>query len=429
MEAWGDSFTDAPTITAAREAIGIWLTQASSTNALTITGSGALTLSSGGAYTVTVPGTGTMVLANSTATLTNKTFDTAGTGNSFLINGLAATANTGTGSVVRATSPTLVTPVLGVATCTSINGLSITGAGGSLIFSGPSSLTIGADDVSFTTAGNTNITLPTTGTMATLTGSETLTNKVLTAATITTSLVPTTDDGAALGSTSNKFSDLFLASGAVLNFNNGNVAVTHSAGILTVGTGDLRVTTAGTNSASCVTVGGTQTLTAKTLTTPTITTPNITTPSISTGGSWGGTPNFTGGLTAEGDIQADSGGDIVVADVNGKIGYTTGAGGSVTQATSKSTSVTINKPAGKITMNGASLAATTDVSFSVDNSVCDASCNVIINVISGATTGAYQVTAHTIGIGSFGVTLRNMTAGSLSESVVLQFCIIKGAIT
>lgn len=42
-----------------------------------------------------------------TKTLTNTTYDTAGAGNSFLINGLAATANTGTGSVVRSASPSL----------------------------------------------------------------------------------------------------------------------------------------------------------------------------------------------------------------------------------------------------------------------------------------------------------------------------------
>jgi hypothetical protein len=50
--------------------------------------------------------------AAATKTLTNTTFDTAGTGNSFSINGLAATANTGTGSVVRATSPTIATATL-----------------------------------------------------------------------------------------------------------------------------------------------------------------------------------------------------------------------------------------------------------------------------------------------------------------------------
>ncbi|MEK7140631.1 MAG: hypothetical protein AAB815_02480, partial [Patescibacteria group bacterium] len=37
----------------------------------------------------------------------------------------------------------------------------------------------------------------------------------------------------------------------------------HSTGLLTMGTGDLRVTTAGTNTASVVTVGGTQTITNK----------------------------------------------------------------------------------------------------------------------------------------------------------------------
>ena len=82
---------------------------------------------------------------------------------------------------------------------------------------------------------------------------------------------PPTSDGAALGSTTLQWADLFLASGGVLNFANGNWVATHTSGILTVGTGDLRVTTAGTNTASVVTVGGTQTLTAKTLTAPTVT--------------------------------------------------------------------------------------------------------------------------------------------------------------
>jgi hypothetical protein len=83
-------------------------------------------------------------------------------------------------------------------------------------------------------------------------------------------LRPTTDDGAALGDTTHHFSDLFLATGAVLNFNNGNVAVTHSSGILTMGTGELRITTAGTNAASVPTLGSTSTLTNKTLTSPVI---------------------------------------------------------------------------------------------------------------------------------------------------------------
>lgn len=89
---------------------------------------------------------------------------------------------------------------------------------------------------------------------------------------INTSLLPGVDDGAALGSTSKNWSDLFLASGAVININNGNWVATHTSGVLTVGTGDFRVTTAGTNTASVVTVGGAQTLTNKTLTSPTFAT-------------------------------------------------------------------------------------------------------------------------------------------------------------
>lgn len=92
---------------------------------------------------------------------------------------------------------------------------------------------------------------------------------------VTTALVPDANDGAALGTTALSFSDLFLASGGVINFNNGNAVITHSSGVITVSTGDLRVTTAGTNTASAVTVGGTQTLTNKTLTSPTITTASL----------------------------------------------------------------------------------------------------------------------------------------------------------
>lgn len=79
---------------------------------------------------------------------------------------------------------------------------------------------------------------------------------------------PATNNAAALGTSSLQWADLFLASGGVINFDNGNWEATHTSGILTVGTGDLRVTTAGTNTASVVTVGGSQTLTGKTLTTP-----------------------------------------------------------------------------------------------------------------------------------------------------------------
>lgn len=71
--------------------------------------------------TLTLPtSTDTLVGAATTNTLTNKTFNTAGTGNVFQINGTTISANTGTGSNVLATSPTLVTPTLGAAIATTV---------------------------------------------------------------------------------------------------------------------------------------------------------------------------------------------------------------------------------------------------------------------------------------------------------------------
>ncbi len=83
---------------------------------------------------------------------------------------------------------------------------------------------------------------------------------------------PTANDGKALGTTALGWSDLFGATGFTINFANGDWVATHSTGIVTVSTGDLRVTTAGTNTASVVTVGGAQTLTSKTLTSPIVNT-------------------------------------------------------------------------------------------------------------------------------------------------------------
>lgn len=133
-------------------------------------------------------------------------------------------------------------------------------------------VTSGAFVATFTFTNTTTVTFPTTGTLATLAGAETLTNKVLTSATVTTKISPTTNDGAPLGDTTHNFSDLFLASGAVLNYANGDVTLTHSSGILTLGTGELRITTVGTNAASVPTLGSTSALTNKTLTSPVIST-------------------------------------------------------------------------------------------------------------------------------------------------------------
>lgn len=113
-------------------------------------------------------------------------------------------ATTGSGDVVRATSPTLVTPNLGTpsaAVLTSATGLPLTtgvtgilpGAnGGTGVNNGTKTITLGGNlttsgafATTLTATAATSVTLPTTGTLATLAGTETLTNKTLTSPTMT----------------------------------------------------------------------------------------------------------------------------------------------------------------------------------------------------------------------------------------------------
>ena len=106
-----------------------------------------------------------------------------------------------------------------------------------------------------------------------------------------------------------------------------------------------------------------------------------------------------------------------------QLGYTTDAQGSVTQATSKSTAVTLNKSAGQITMNGAALGATTNVTFTLNNSLISTNDVLILNVYGG-TSGSYNVWVSGLAAGSATITVRNITGGSLSEAIVINFALI-----
>lgn len=111
--------------------------------------------------------------------------------------------------------------------------------------------------------------------------------------------------------------------------------------------------------------------------------------------------------------------------VTEEIGYASGAQGSVTQATSKSTGVTLNKSCGQITMNGAALAGTTNVTFTLTNSAIGVRDVLILNV-SGGTTGSYNAWVSGLAAGSASITVRNITGGSLSEAITINFAIIHG---
>lgn len=121
--------------------------------------------------------------------------------------------------------------------------------------------------------------------------------------------------------------------------------------------------------------------------------------------------------------QDINGADTVL--VNAVLGYTTSAEGSVTQATSKSTAVTLNTSAGTITLNNAALASATNVSFTLNNSYISANDTVILTQASGAATaGSYNVWVSALGAGTATIVVRNITAGSLSEALVVNFALI-----
>lgn len=109
---------------------------------------------------------------------------------------------------------------------------------------------------------------------------------------------------------------------------------------------------------------------------------------------------------------------------NDKAGYITGEGGTVTQATSKATGVTLNKRCGQITLNAAALAASTTVSFTLTNSTIAATDLLVLNHVSVGTAGAYTLNAQAAA-GSASINVRNVTAGSLSEAIVIGFAVIK----
>ena len=112
------------------------------------------------------------------------------------------------------------------------------------------------------------------------------------------------------------------------------------------------------------------------------------------------------------------------------IGYGAGAGGTVTQATSKSTAVTLNKPTGQITMNNAALAAGATVGFVLNNSLVAYTDSVVINYEApyAGNFPNYDIRAITGNNGQVVIFIKNTSASTLSEAIIFQYSIIKGVV-
>ena len=106
------------------------------------------------------------------------------------------------------------------------------------------------------------------------------------------------------------------------------------------------------------------------------------------------------------------------------LGYGAGTGGTVTQASSKTTAVTLNKINGEIVMNNAALADNATAAFTLNSNTIGPTSVVIVNVASVGTVGAYQVTVGALAAGSCSISVLNVSGGSLSEAIKLNFAVI-----
>ena len=136
------------------------------------------------------------------------------------------------------------------------------------------------------------------------------------------------------------------------------------------------------------------------------------------------TPGMTnnildGGVSNIANIVHDAAG-FRVNKATAKIGYGAGSGAAVTQLTSKSTAVTINNPSGQITTNNAALGAGTEVAFTVNNSLVGLT-DVVLVTVGNAN---YSARIANTAAGSFSIYLKNLTGGSLSDAVSMNFSIL-----
>jgi hypothetical protein len=110
------------------------------------------------------------------------------------------------------------------------------------------------------------------------------------------------------------------------------------------------------------------------------------------------------------------------------IGYSAGAGAAVTQATNRTTAVTINATCGKITTSSASLAAETAAAFTVNNSTVAIGDVVVVAQRSGSNGGDTDVYVSAVAAGSFQITVANHNAAAGTAetgAIIINFALIK----
>lgn len=115
-------------------------------------------------------------------------------------------------------------------------------------------------------------------------------------------------------------------------------------------------------------------------------------------------------------------GNVLIFGAGG-LGYTTGSGGAVTQTTSRTQGVTLDKTNGAITLVSAA-GTTTWQSFTVTNNTVAAT--DVVKVCQKSGTDLYMIHVTAVAAGSFRITFAT-TGGTTTEQPVFNFAVIKAS--
>lgn len=108
----------------------------------------------------------------------------------------------------------------------------------------------------------------------------------------------------------------------------------------------------------------------------------------------------------------------------GALGYGTGSGGAVTQLTSKSTGVTLNKPCGQITTHDQSLAAGASASFNLICSFITVTDTVTL-AITGVNGDNYRLELAEVAASVARIRLTNISGAGLGQAVTINYAVVK----